>query len=51
MGKGREDDVGRWGGMCAGETEISQVEVGSVCVGMGGVERGNASFWMFVFYL
>ena len=51
MGKEKEDDVGRWGGRFGGETEISQAEVGSVFVGMVGEVRGNASTWMFVFYL
>lgn len=51
MGKEKEDDGERWAGRFAGETEISLVEAGYVFVGTGGEEMGNASSWMFVFYL
>lgn len=51
MGRERADDGGRLHGRFGGETEISQVEGGSVFVGMVGEERGSASSWMFVFYL
>lgn len=43
MGKGTGDNVGRWDGRIEGGTEFSQVEWGSVSVGMKREERETAS--------
>lgn len=43
--------MGRWGGRFGEENQTSQAEVGFVFEGMAEVVKGNASIWMFVFYL